>query len=368
MPQTSATSARQLVRGEFKVDHKSVPLLISDKKPTVAPTWQQYLAFALVAAVICASFAGWAVWRLGVTASVALNLPASSNIDGLNFGRGRDNLPLFTRQDVFGAYIETLGKVSNQRAFFDATVLPTLTPSLSEQAKTTAFNAFRRGLVITAPDRNSGIITAKYRSHSEQEADSLLSQYLDFTNQGVKKELLTEARNQIEHAAQLQKMALNRDNAFARESIQTELAEANRALAIARTIKLQDEPRDGTSAKDASALSGTLRYRRGEAALSAEVNTLTRILASPDAVRTGNTAALKDAILFYQDAYQMLNAANLKPSSLDTLTVNNRRSGIGYMVVLAGLGGALLGAYLAHLFYTRRRTADEQRSPAPSIQ
>lgn len=334
-------------------------------KPILIITWRHYLALALALGVICAALTGWVVWRFGATAVMTITHPSAANIEGLNFGRGRDNLPRFTSQDVFGTYAQTLNMVSNQRAFFDAEILPMLPAPMTAQQQAAAFNKFRLGLHISQPDR-SGNIAAKYLAPTALEAETVLSRYLDFTSEVVKKNLFTEARKQIRHAGELQQMALHRDNAFARETIQTELAEARRALTIAHAIKLQEEPKDSSSAKDASALSGTLRYRRGEAALSAEVDTLGRILANPEAVRTGNTASLKEAIMFYQNADDMLERADIKPSLLDAIIVNSKRDAIAPFAALGGMIGFLLGLYLVFAVASRRRAANEQFPQAVS--
>lgn len=335
------------------------------RQPPIVANWLRYLGLALIAGIVGAALAGGIVWRLGATAIAMVALPSGADIEGLNFGRGRDNLAPFTRQDVFAVYTQTLSQVGNQRAFFDTQVLPSLSPPLTEQQEAAAFSAFRSKLQVTPPDR-TGSITVRYRAPTLQEARDTLSLYLGFTDQAAKQLLFAQARTQLRNAMELQRLALGRDDAFARETIRTELAEAKRALAIAHAIKLEHEPRDDTSAKDASGLSGTLRYRRGQAALSAEIDTLTRMLASPNAIRTANTASLKDATLFYQTAHEMLETAHIKPSLLDTITASDKRNALAPLAILGGLAGVILGIYAAYLFHSRRKVAGGQYSPEPA--
>lgn len=318
--------------------------------------WRQRVLVVVITALVTLVGAGYAFLATPIYKSETYLLPplsqdlqqlqvnvedfaqASSSEDdvevGINIDVGADK--------VFERVVQNLRSWSYRRAFYQAHDLAAyFSENSSEQATTRSFeNNFNEKLVLSAPDKDeSNRYILSFEMADQQQVAKWLNEYVSYVLTQTKSELITDVESNIQQRKTEIEMMISSMRNIAAKKRQDRIAELEEALALAKSIGLENIQQSQSPVPEKE-------YLRGTKAIEAEIAVLTaRKFDDP----------FIEGIRDLQRYYDYLSSIQIDPEAIQVARVdqaanipqNPIKPNKKLILVLSLLLGGMLGVFVA---------------------
>jgi len=259
-----------------------------DGEITPLELWRILLARrVLILATLLACLVGALAYVLLATpryeVEVHVDKPLASDITTLNLGRTfAVELRPYTVEEVFEYFTRELRSDRAFQVFFRDIYLPSLADGPAQEADPSRmYHAARKLLEVRVPDergRGRNLHAVRMGAVDPALAVRWMEAFLDRVAREAKQRLLEDARTQVDLRVRNAQRELEQMRLTAAQERKDRLAELGEALAIAKSINLDDPQVSAVRVPQQDALApfvdGSMLYARGVKSLSAELENL----------------------------------------------------------------------------------------------
>lgn len=243
--------------------------------------WQQKLIIVLTTLVVGGGAVAYAVLATPIyEAKVFVQPPSQNDIAHLNYGRGGDSeLGMLTVKDVYDVYVRNLQSESLRRLFFQEVYLPALSPEARLGSQDELYGRLGRVLVVAVTSKdtpNRFAITVNLPD--PQKAAGWAVNYAEMAGARAKLEVLKDVKADASVKANNLERQIKAAQENAKKQREDQIVQLNEALAVARSINLENPPiiSGALSTAVSAGMDGALTYMRGSKAILAEIENLQR--------------------------------------------------------------------------------------------
>ena len=276
--------------------------------------------------------------------------PTQNDITVLNYGRGGEfGLSLLTSKDIYDVYLRALQSQSLRRIFFNDVYLPAIAVERSgSYSRDEQYAKFLKVIEVTQASKSfQDIYSISVKASDPSVAVDWAGRYARMAGDLAKKDILNDVQSDALAIARNIEQQIAVAQESAQKSREDRIAQLKEALAIARTIGLEQPPlvSNGSVAELSADMTGSLTYMRGSRAILSEIDNLEKRTSNDPYIKNlrkkqadlefyqGLSFKSEDIQVFRQDGGVELPDQPIKPNK-------------PLVLVFGFLGGLLLGVGL----------------------